>query len=379
MKKIWFIAFVNILLGVVSCGENNPIDESAVEYWQVSWNLNGGAWTAGYNPAAQVVKGGTLAEPNAPTKSGSTFDGWYKESGLTNKVSFPYDVSAVTGNFTLYAKWTAEGGGTTNPDGTFTSIAALKTWLENRPANTATTPYKIVLKGVNLDTNNGWGNLGLAVIGTKFVDLDLSGCTGATIPDGSTKITGTTITTSGVFYMCYNLTTIKLTPNLVTIGVNAFRACHELISVVLPETLKSINEDAFHECYKLESFVVPKGVTSIGGYAFGDCRNLASIILSAELQSIGSSAFNGCEKLSSVIIPGKVTSMGSDIFWNCYDLTEIIMKPITPPSLDGYSGKSLGFLATKSVTIKVPAASLNAYKTTTWWKDYASNMVANTD
>jgi uncharacterized repeat protein (TIGR02543 family) len=54
------------------------------------------------------VKGGTLAEPAAPTKPGSTFDGWYKEAALTNKVAFPYDVTNVTGNFTLYAKWESD-------------------------------------------------------------------------------------------------------------------------------------------------------------------------------------------------------------------------------------------------------------------------------
>ena len=88
-------------------------EEATVEYWQVSWVLNGGAWPSGDNHATQVVKGGTLAEPNGPVKSGSTFDGWYKEAALTNKVNFPYDVSRVTGNFALYAKWKIDGGGET--------------------------------------------------------------------------------------------------------------------------------------------------------------------------------------------------------------------------------------------------------------------------
>ena len=79
--------------------------EATVEYWQVSWNLNGGAWAASYTPPAQVVKGGTLAEPTEPTKASNILEGWYKEAALTNKVTFPYDVSGVTADFTLYAKW----------------------------------------------------------------------------------------------------------------------------------------------------------------------------------------------------------------------------------------------------------------------------------
>lgn len=79
--------------------------EATAEYWQVTWNLNGGAWPSGDDHATQVVKGGTLAEPAAPTKTGKVFDGWYKEAALTNKINFPYSVSAVTADFTLYAKW----------------------------------------------------------------------------------------------------------------------------------------------------------------------------------------------------------------------------------------------------------------------------------
>jgi len=79
--------------------------EAKVEYWQVTWNLNGGAWPANDNHATQAVKGGTLAEPNEPVKAGRVFEGWYKEEALTNKVSFPYDVKSVKANITLYAKW----------------------------------------------------------------------------------------------------------------------------------------------------------------------------------------------------------------------------------------------------------------------------------
>lgn len=85
-------------------------EETTAQYWQVTWNLNGGAWPSGDNHATQVLKGGTLAEPAEPVKADSAFDGWYKEDGLTDKISFPYDVSSITGNFTLYAKWRTGGG-----------------------------------------------------------------------------------------------------------------------------------------------------------------------------------------------------------------------------------------------------------------------------
>lgn len=84
-------------------------EEAVAEYWQVTWQLNGGSWpSTGDNHATQVIKGGTLAEPTPPTKEKATFDGWYEESALITKINFPYDVKNVAGNFTLYAKWKTE-------------------------------------------------------------------------------------------------------------------------------------------------------------------------------------------------------------------------------------------------------------------------------
>lgn len=87
--------------------------------------MNGGTWPTGDNHATQVVKGGALAEPSAPVKSGHTFDGWYKEAGLTNKVAFPYDVSSVTANITFYAKWTSGGS---NPSAVNHNISNATEW-----------------------------------------------------------------------------------------------------------------------------------------------------------------------------------------------------------------------------------------------------------
>ena len=43
-------------------------------------------------------------EPTAPTKAGFTFDGWYKDAGLTTAWNWATDVYPAT-NITLYAKW----------------------------------------------------------------------------------------------------------------------------------------------------------------------------------------------------------------------------------------------------------------------------------
>ena len=69
-------------------------------------------------PQAIVTHGGKLSAPANPTRSGYDFGGWYKESACTTAWNFNTDT--VTGNITLYAKWTAKptsggGGGTYTP------------------------------------------------------------------------------------------------------------------------------------------------------------------------------------------------------------------------------------------------------------------------
>ena len=54
--------------------------------------------------AQNVVSGGKVSEPTAPTADGYAFGGWYKEAGCTNEWDFDNDV--VTTATTLYAKWT---------------------------------------------------------------------------------------------------------------------------------------------------------------------------------------------------------------------------------------------------------------------------------
>lgn len=331
-------------------------EETTAEYWQVSWNLNGGTWPSGDNHAIQVIKGGTLAEPNAPTKSGSTFDGWYKESGLTNKINFPYDVSSVTGNFTLYAKWATEGGGDTDPSGykMFTSISDLKSWLTSQADNTEETAYKVGLKGVNLDTGNNWGDLGLAIKGTKYVDLDLGGCTGTVIPDGKTTATAPpniVITYYGVFVNCSRLVAIHLPDGLKTIGQYTFWNCNSLRSVTVPESLADINANAFYYCGSLETIVLPEGLKSIGGDAF--CNS----------------------GLTSITIPGSVSNLGAGVFMKCYELTEIVMLSAIPPSL----GNDAFWRTPDELKIKVPATSVATYKAADEWKDWANRIVANAD
>ncbi len=69
--------------------------------YTVDFNMN----DHGTAPSGQyVASGGKVTQPTAPTASGYTFGGWYKEAGCTNAWNFSTDT--VTSNKILYAKWT---------------------------------------------------------------------------------------------------------------------------------------------------------------------------------------------------------------------------------------------------------------------------------
>ncbi|MDT3697824.1 MAG: InlB B-repeat-containing protein [Thermincola sp.] len=86
----------------------------ALPTYTVTFDAQGGSPV---DSISGVVSGAKISAPAAPTLSGNTFGGWYKEAAFTNAWDFGRDT--VTGNITLYAKWIA------NPQATYTvSVSA---------------------------------------------------------------------------------------------------------------------------------------------------------------------------------------------------------------------------------------------------------------
>ncbi|MDR2966097.1 MAG: InlB B-repeat-containing protein [Treponema sp.] len=81
-------------------GVSFTVNSPGVEYWSITWHLNGGEW-AEDGPSDQIEKGETLAKPTDPAKNNCTFVDWYTDAALTQLYTF----GAVTGNLNLYAKW----------------------------------------------------------------------------------------------------------------------------------------------------------------------------------------------------------------------------------------------------------------------------------
>ena len=217
----------------------------------------------------------------------------------------------------------------------------------------------------------------------------------------------TSIGTSA-FSGCQNLESVALPESLTTLGYSAFKACKLLKTIKIPSGVRAIPSSCFDGCSSLESVTIPEGVTAIGDYAFGYC-NLNALTLPESLEKIGGYAFTGNKSLKSVNIPAKVktietqafnscgltnlvipegvqtigyntfgrnslqnltlpstvTSIGGSAFDNNNNLQSIICNAVTPPTLDGDA-----FSSGITPNIKVPMASIAAYRKAYGWKDF---------
>lgn len=79
---------------------NTPPPEDVKEF-TVAFNTNGGSKV----PSQTIKENEKVSKPDDPTKTNSTFAGWYKDENCTQEYDFN---EPVTKSFTLYAKWNNE-------------------------------------------------------------------------------------------------------------------------------------------------------------------------------------------------------------------------------------------------------------------------------
>ncbi|MBQ5778465.1 MAG: leucine-rich repeat domain-containing protein [Paludibacteraceae bacterium] len=156
-----------------------------------------------------------------------------------------------------------------------------------------------------------------------------------------------------------------------SIGDDAFFECSSLTTITLPEGVTEIGRGAFGYCTSLTSITLPEGVKSIGDDAFFECSSLTSITLPEGVTEIGRGAFANCSSLTSITLPESVTSIG-EVAFDCSSLASITSMNATPPSIDGYHGFEY---VDKSITLYVPAESVEAYKNADYWKEFTNIQV----
>lgn len=122
---------------------------------------------------------------------------------------------------------------------------------------------------------------------------------------------------------------------------------------------------------KATGLILGNGITSMGQACFYQWAAMKTLVLSNSLTAIDQQMFTNCTALEKVAIPATVSSIGNSAFYNCTSLQELTMLRATPPTI---LANSFGNMPASCV-IKVPAASLAAYKSATNWSAYASQMI----
>ena len=237
--------------------------------------------------------------------------------------------------------------------------------------------------------------------------------TSVTLPEGLVEIG------NYAFSGCKNLESVTLPESLTTLGDRAFYACKLLKTIKIPSGVTAIPGSCFDGCSSLESVTIPEGVTDIGDSAFSGC-NLNALTLPESLEKIGSWAFYHNRSVKSINIPAKVktieewaftycgltelvipegvttigqraffnnslqnltlpstiTSIGESAFYDNNRFLSIICNAATPPTLGAdVFGRSI------TTCIKVPMASIAAYRQAEGWKNfinyYGGEMIAD--
>jgi hypothetical protein len=144
-----------------------------------------------------------------------------------------------------------------------------------------------------------------------------------------------------------------------------------LTSVKLPESLTAIGSAAFAFCSGLSgSLTLPESLTAIGNEAFAYCSGLSgSLTLPEGLTAIGSGVFYSCSELSgNLTLPAGLTAIGDRAFQDCSGLTSVTNLSPVPQDID--SGEVFYSVNVGNVELRVPAASLAAYRDAPVWKDF---------
>lgn len=125
---------------------------------------------------------------------------------------------------------------------------------------------------------------------------------------------------------------------------STFQYCRSLKHVTLPQNKQKYASHYFEEA-GLEEIEFPDAVTEISGYACFKCQSLTEVIIGTGITEIGNAAFNSCPAMKS-----------------CH------IKATVPPKISQWTFDN------NTCNFYVPRTSMDAYKTATYWNQYASRI-----
>ena len=174
---------------------------------------------------------------------------------------------------------------------------------------------------------------------------------------------GTGVTYSQIYDQVHNTWVIDCDQPITQICGNAFAessdksdlstTTHPITSITLPNTVTTIKTDGFH-------FLT----------------SLTSLVLSSSLETIETFGISECISLETLVLPSSVTSLAGSAIFNPLSLRELIVESSTPPTCSSsfINYNSEWSMSHVQLTIYVPDAAVDTYKTADGWSAYASQI-----
>lgn len=184
-------------------------------------------------------------------QDGKAFTGYYYDSELQTRVTFPFHYSFLTPDLEFYPGYV---------DGTDAGLSYEEDSKKNYIATYSGNGETLYVPDLYM---------GKKVVGLKSV--------------------------SGP-----NLKKVILSSNITSIDDGCFKNCTALEEIQLPDYITIIPKECFMGCTSLKSIYIPRGVTILRDRAFSGCTSLASINLSADLQSIAKDALYETTSLAEI-------------------------------------------------------------------------------
>ena len=159
------------------------------------------------------------------------------------------------------------------------------------------------------------------------------------------------------------------------LGDYALNGWSSALSLSLPSTLKTIGQYALSGWTSFSGvMVIPDTVTSIGASAMQGNTLMTGCKIGNNVTSLQTGVLASSPALKTLEIGTGVTSIAANFLTQAGAVTLITVRAATPPAVNS-SGTFFNGIPAAAV-IKVPAASVTAYKAATGWSVFAAQIVA---